>query len=139
MTRNEFDIILTAVANVSKGQTDIPYQGAHHTLTKQSIKHQVCPNETCCTIISISTVTTLMSRGRSNCGIPDYVRIYTTFKVRIYITLLSFIYYYLLFIKAILIEPVGHACEACGFDLLVTEHVCLLSLLIGIKNKSKLN
>ncbi len=46
--RNQFNIILTAVADVSKGQTDIPYQGEHQTLTKQSIKHQLCSSVLLC-------------------------------------------------------------------------------------------
>ncbi len=33
--RNQFDILLTAVSNVSKGQIDIAYNGEHQALTKQ--------------------------------------------------------------------------------------------------------
>ncbi len=51
--RNQFDILLTAVADVSKGQTDMTYQGEHQTLPKQSMIHQVCPSEACCTTIFI--------------------------------------------------------------------------------------
>ncbi len=51
------------------------YQGGPQTLTKQSIRHQGCPRDTCCTSISISAIAILMSRGRSNCGIADYLRI----------------------------------------------------------------
>ncbi len=48
--RNQFDILMmTAVADVIKGQTDMSYKGEHQTLTKQSTRHQVCPGETCTT------------------------------------------------------------------------------------------
>ncbi len=33
--RNQFDIIMTAVANDRIGQTDMPYKGEYWTLTKQ--------------------------------------------------------------------------------------------------------
>ncbi len=77
--RNPFDILLTAVADVSKGQTDMPYQGAHQTLTEHSMRHQVCPSETCWKTISISAVPLLMFRGKGNCGMTYYVRIYPTY------------------------------------------------------------
>ncbi len=54
---NQFDILLTVVVVANKGQTDMPYQGEHHTLTEQSMRHQVCPGETCCTTISILAIT----------------------------------------------------------------------------------
>ncbi len=37
---------MTAVANARQGQTDKPYMGEHHTLTKQSMRHQDCPSDT---------------------------------------------------------------------------------------------
>ncbi len=43
--RNEHDILKTAVADVSKGQTDMSHKGELQTLTKLSMKHQVCPSE----------------------------------------------------------------------------------------------
>ncbi len=78
------NILLTAVADVSKGQTDMPYQGEHQTLTEQSMRQHICPDET------ISAINVLMSRGRGNCGISDNVRIYTTYY------LIFIIYYYIL-------------------------------------------
>ncbi len=66
--RNQHDILKTAVAYVSKGQTDMSYKGEFQTLTKLSMRHQVCPGETCHITISESTITMLMSRGRSNSG-----------------------------------------------------------------------
>ncbi len=42
---------MTSVADVSKGQTDISYKGEPQTLTKLSMRHQVCPSETCHTTI----------------------------------------------------------------------------------------
>ncbi len=86
---NQFEILMTAAA-VRNGQPDIPYKGEHQTLTKQSMSHQVfflvrlpyivehqtlttqsmshqvCPGETYHATISESTMTMLMSRGRSN-------------------------------------------------------------------------
>ncbi len=59
---------MTAVADVSKGQTDMSYKGELQTLTKLSMRHHVCPSETCRMTISESTITMLMSRGRSNYG-----------------------------------------------------------------------
>ncbi len=53
--RNQHDILKflkTAVANVSKGQTDMSHKGEFQTLTKLSMRHQVCPSETCRTVIS---------------------------------------------------------------------------------------
>ncbi len=38
---------MTAVANVRKRQIDMSYNGEHPTLTKQSMRHQVYPGETC--------------------------------------------------------------------------------------------
>ncbi len=74
--RNQHDILKTAVANVSKGQTDMSHKGMLQTLTKLSMRYQVCPSETCCAIISESIITMLMSRARSNCGVTYYVNIY---------------------------------------------------------------
>ncbi len=39
--RNQFDIPLRAVVDVSKGQTDTPYHGEYQTITIQSMRHQV--------------------------------------------------------------------------------------------------
>ncbi len=64
---------MTDVTYVSKGQTD---KGELQTLTKLSMKHQVCPSETCRMTILESTISMLMSRGRSNCGGIYYVSIY---------------------------------------------------------------
>ncbi len=69
------DILKTAVTDVSKGQTDMSPKGELQTLTKLSMRHQVCPSETCHTIISEYTITLLMSRGRSNYGVTYYVSI----------------------------------------------------------------
>ncbi len=66
--RNQHDILKTAVADVNKGELQ--------TLTKLTMRHQVCPSETCCTIISESTITMIISRGRRNCGVTYYVSIY---------------------------------------------------------------
>ncbi len=55
--RNQLNIIMTAVANVKKGQADISYKGELQTLTKQSMRHQFFPGETCHTTISESTIT----------------------------------------------------------------------------------
>ncbi len=63
---NQFDILLTAAADGSKGQTDKPYKGEPQTLTKQGMRHPVCPSDTCCTTISISVITILCPGGRSN-------------------------------------------------------------------------
>ncbi len=38
---------MTAVADDSKGQTDMSYKGELQTLSKQSMRHYVCPGETC--------------------------------------------------------------------------------------------
>ncbi len=55
--RNQFDILKTDVADVRKGQTDMPYNSDHQALTKQSMRHQVCIDET----ISEFSVTNLIS------------------------------------------------------------------------------
>ncbi len=44
---------MTAVAGVSKGQTDMSYKGELQTLTKLSMRHQVCTGETCCITILV--------------------------------------------------------------------------------------
>ncbi len=41
------DILKLTVADVIKGQTDISYKGELQTLSKLSMRHQVCPSETC--------------------------------------------------------------------------------------------
>ncbi len=64
---------MTAVTDVSKGQTDMSYKGDPQTLTKLSMRRQICPGETCCTTIIESIITMLMSRGRSNCRVTYYV------------------------------------------------------------------
>ncbi len=74
--RNQHDFLKTDVADVSKGQTDMSYKGELQTLTKLSMRHQVCHSETCRAIISESVLTMLMSRGRSNCGVTYYVSVY---------------------------------------------------------------
>ncbi len=38
---NQYDILMTAVANVSKGQVYMLYKGEIQLLTKQSMRHQV--------------------------------------------------------------------------------------------------
>ncbi len=43
---------MTAIADVSKVQTEISYKGELQTLTKLSMRHQVCPGEICHTTIS---------------------------------------------------------------------------------------
>ncbi len=37
--RNQLDILMTSVANVRKGQTDMPYKGELQTIIKQSMRH----------------------------------------------------------------------------------------------------
>ncbi len=66
---------MTAVANVSKGQTYMSYKGEFQTLTKLIMRHQVCPAETCHATISESTITMFMPKR--NCGVTYYVSIYT--------------------------------------------------------------
>ncbi len=44
---NQHDILMTTVADVSQGQTDMSYKGEFQTLTTLSMRHQVCPSETC--------------------------------------------------------------------------------------------
>ncbi len=73
---NQHDILKTVVADVSKGQIDMSYKGELQTLVKLSMRHKVCPSETCCVIISESIIPMLMSWGRSNCGVTYYVSIY---------------------------------------------------------------
>ncbi len=50
---NQYDIEMTASVDVSKGQTVMSHKGELQTLTKQSMRHQVCSGETCCTNICI--------------------------------------------------------------------------------------
>ncbi len=68
--RNQRDILMTVIADVIKGKTDMSCKGQLQTLAKLSMRHQVCPGETCRTTISESIITMLMSRGRSNCRLP---------------------------------------------------------------------
>ncbi len=70
---NQFNILMTAVANVRKGQRDMLYKGEIQTLTKGSIRHQACPGWNCHQIQLESTITMLMSRGRSSCAVTYYV------------------------------------------------------------------
>ncbi len=42
---------MIAVASVSKRQTDMSYKGELQTLTNLSMRHQVCPGETCHKIV----------------------------------------------------------------------------------------
>ncbi len=79
MGRNQFHILLRAVADVSKGQTVIPYQGEDPTRPIQGIRHHFGPGEIRCITISESSITILISRGRSNCGITDCRRSYNTY------------------------------------------------------------
>ncbi len=58
--RNQHDILKTAVADVSNGQTDMSLKGELQALTKLSMRHKVCPSETCRTIISEYIITMLM-------------------------------------------------------------------------------
>ncbi len=58
--RNQDAILKTAVADVSKGQTDMSYKGELQILTKLSMRHQVCPSETRRAIKSESILTMLM-------------------------------------------------------------------------------
>ncbi len=53
--RNQNDILKTAVANVSKGQADMSNKGEIQTLTKLSMRNQVCPGESCDTTLSERT------------------------------------------------------------------------------------
>ncbi len=48
---------MTDVANGSKKQTDKSYKGELQTLTKLSMRCQVCPSGTWHIIISVSTIT----------------------------------------------------------------------------------
>ncbi len=50
----------------------MPYKDEHQTLTKQCMRHQVCPGETFRTTISESAITMLMSSSRSNHGVATY-------------------------------------------------------------------
>ncbi len=74
--RNQHDILMTAFADISKGQTGMSYKGELQRLTKQSMIHQVCPGETCRATISQSIITMLTSRGRSNYAVTYFISIY---------------------------------------------------------------
>ncbi len=54
---------MAAVANVSKRQTDMSYKGELQTLTKLSMRCHVCPDVTCCMIISESIPCSCPGRG----------------------------------------------------------------------------
>ncbi len=56
--------------------TVMAHKGELQTLTKLSIRHQICPSETCVVQSYQSTITMLMFRGRSDCGVTHYVSIY---------------------------------------------------------------
>ncbi len=65
--KSQFDILMTVlVDDIRKGQTDMPYKREHQTLTKQNMRHQVCPGASCHITISESTMIMLMASGRSN-------------------------------------------------------------------------
>ncbi len=83
--RNQIDILMADVYESRKGQTDMPYQGEHQTLKKSSMKHNVCPGETCRTTIPESAMIILMPRGKHNCGVTDYVTSLIMFYKFIYI------------------------------------------------------
>ncbi len=62
---------MTAIAYVNKGQTEMTYQGEHQTLTKQSVRHQVChPVKP---VVHPYQNLILMSKA-NNCGVTDYVK-----------------------------------------------------------------
>ncbi len=63
---------MTAIADVRKGQTCMSFKGEHQARTKQWLRHHVCPGVICRATISESTMTILVSRDRSNCGVTDY-------------------------------------------------------------------
>ncbi len=61
--RNQHDILkAAAIADISKWQTDMSHKGELQTLIKLSMRHQVCPGETCHMTISEPTITMLMSK-----------------------------------------------------------------------------
>ncbi len=72
-------MLKTSVADLSEGQTDMPHKGKLQTLTKLSMRYQVCPSETCHTIISESTIVMLMFRGRRNVAADGFFK-YHCFK-----------------------------------------------------------
>ncbi len=61
--RNQHDILKTAVADVSKWQTDMSHKGELQTLTKLSMRQQVCPSVTWRIFISESIIIMPMSVG----------------------------------------------------------------------------
>ncbi len=68
---------MTAVADVSKRQTDISYKGELQIVIKENVRHKVCTCETCHTTIPESVfITMFMSRGKRNCEVAYYVSIY---------------------------------------------------------------
>ncbi len=48
---------MIAAADIRIMQTDMPYKGEDQLFTKQSMKHQVCPDETYHTAISKAVIT----------------------------------------------------------------------------------
>ncbi len=64
-TKMNLYILLIVIANINKGCTVMSYEGQLQTLTKQSIKHQVCPGETCHRTISESTITMFIYKGHN--------------------------------------------------------------------------
>ncbi len=69
-------MLMTAIADVSKGQTDMAYKGELQIFTKQIMRYYVCPGEACHTTILESAIKMVMSRDRSTCGVTYYVSIY---------------------------------------------------------------
>ncbi len=61
--RNQHNILKSAVADVCKEQTDMSHKSELQTLIKRSMKHRVCPSETCCITISVSSITLLKGMG----------------------------------------------------------------------------
>ncbi len=55
---------MIAVADVSKGQTDMSYKSELQTLTKLSLRHQVCPGKTCHTTISEICIKSLVVKQK---------------------------------------------------------------------------
>ncbi len=53
---------MTTVVDVRKGQTNMSHKGEHQRLTKQSMRHQACPYETCRTDISESPMNKYLLR-----------------------------------------------------------------------------
>ncbi len=56
---NQFDIIMTAIASVRIGQTNMPYKGELQICPQQGMKDHVCSGESCYITITQSAVTML--------------------------------------------------------------------------------